>query len=305
VGRTGGVLIIILEGPDGSGKTTLARRLCEDLTLEYHHEGVPPAEVPPLVHYGRVLEGWRGRNVVLDRLALGERVYGPPIRGRDRLGDDGWRVFRRLLIATGARQVICLPPLDLCFERWRAHEKPELFRDPATFYRTYAAYGYYIASNADQLVYDHVRVSYDTLKYELVQPRPLIEAPGVIGDPHALVSLVGDIVSNTTGLDLPFFNNGGCSRYLTDALDLAGVLESDVLWLNSRRADETENRLPRLNARGQSLRIVALGERAARVCEHQRFERVQRVPHPQYWKRFHRHDLDGYAALLKEACGVS
>jgi MoxR-like ATPase len=67
-------MIVILEGPDGAGKTTLAEQLAKKYGLVYKHEGPPPPKVNVLEYYGQLLDEARGKNVVFDRLALGERV---------------------------------------------------------------------------------------------------------------------------------------------------------------------------------------------------------------------------------------
>ena len=59
---------IILEGCDGTGKTTLAKHLCETLGLVYWHESEPRAvgEYQTMLSYG---------NVLFDRFCFGQFVY--------------------------------------------------------------------------------------------------------------------------------------------------------------------------------------------------------------------------------------
>lgn len=76
----------VLEGPDGAGKTTLAKQLARDHHLGYCHFG-PPQQKPLdeylgwLVHQDRTL----GHRRVIDRFHLGESVYGPIFRGTEPL----------------------------------------------------------------------------------------------------------------------------------------------------------------------------------------------------------------------------
>jgi GTPase SAR1 family protein len=84
---------IVIEGPDCSGKTTLANQLCEMLSFEYRHEG-PPLSEP----------------TIIDRFALGERVYGPILRGKDRLGEEGLLKVQQVMLKLNVFQIICLPP---------------------------------------------------------------------------------------------------------------------------------------------------------------------------------------------------
>lgn len=293
-------MIVILEGPDGAGKTTLARQLQETFKLEYHHEGPPPPGEHPLWYYGRTLASFRGRRIVLDRFALGERVYGPSLRGVDRLGAEGWQVFSRLTAALSAIQIIVLPPPQLCEERWRNSPKAELFDDVLLLYRTYAEFAYLATTDFAFKTYDPTRTAFADLTYgwdeALVQP-PL--PPGVIGYPCATTLLVGDRVGPTYGVDLPFFDSRGSSQYLTHALHHAGFCEYELAWINAHDAEGRVNQLPRTNGQGVEFeQVLALGENAAAVCAAQALN-FRTVSHPQYWKRFHHRDIDGYAAELR------
>lgn len=135
-------MIVILEGPDGSGKTTLAKWLQHRYDLVYHHEGPPPAGVSVIDHYLELLETARDFDVVFDRMALGERVYGPILRGEDRLGLHGWLTFSEHVRAVKARQLVCLPSPAACYQNWKTR-KGELFADELKFFQSYAAFAYF------------------------------------------------------------------------------------------------------------------------------------------------------------------
>jgi hypothetical protein len=136
--------IVVLEGPDGSGKTTLARALEADLGYVVRHEGPPPADLEDVFEYyaGKLtLAAFEAMStgVVLDRFALGERVYGPLLRGRDRLGDSGWAAMHSCLDACGAFRVLCLPPYHRALETWQSRqlEGREFITSEETFFRTW------------------------------------------------------------------------------------------------------------------------------------------------------------------------
>lgn len=290
--------IIILEGPDGGGKTTLARQLCERYGAAYHHEGPPPLNVPPLLWYGRVLESVRGQNVVLDRLALGERVYGPVARNSDRLGEDGWRVFNRLIMAVGAWQVLCLPPYQAAFMAWSSG-RDEFLKTREKFDKTYDAYIQF--RGTQDVEYDYTqRGAFERLVSHIDKHSSRGElAPRMVGSPVARVMLVGDRTPKTT-LDLPFFDTRGPSRYLLRGLDAANIRENDICFVNAcAPGSMTPLELPRLPALGS--RYVALGNQALTFCRRQRIDALL-VPHPQYWQRFYNRDIEGYAYLLRDAC---
>jgi thymidylate kinase len=148
-------MIVIIEGPDGAGKTTFAK----SFSGGYHHEGPPPAGDASLLgyYYAKVAEAdVRGGTVVFDRLAAGEVVYGPILRGTARLTEADYRAFVNMTRTShGAIHVTCLPPKDVCLLNWkrRAAVGGELFEDRDLFERTYDAFAA-LAGYSD-LVYDY------------------------------------------------------------------------------------------------------------------------------------------------------
>src|SRR5688500_988429 len=94
---------VIIEGPDGAGKTTLAEHLVKHHGYRYHHEG-KPEHVDMLVRYAEVFleQTASGQPVVFDRLHLGELVYGNILRGKDRMhGSYGLELLELLFQAKG------------------------------------------------------------------------------------------------------------------------------------------------------------------------------------------------------------
>ena len=80
-------MLIILEGPDGAGKTTLANALSEKLGgVEIRHCG--PLTQPPLDEYVRDLYDYYVRgtgDIIYDRHYMGELIYGPLYRGKSQI----------------------------------------------------------------------------------------------------------------------------------------------------------------------------------------------------------------------------
>jgi guanylate kinase len=170
-------LLIVLEGPDGSGKTTLASRLVFDFDLNYHHEGPPPTNalselagshrdlwpMTVLEHYQDLLRRVQLKRTVFDRFALGERVYGPILRGRDAIGAFGWSmIMKQLEEYHNSIFIFCLPPVSVAMSNWRVNAKNELFSGDERYLETYARFAYF-ASRIQGLVFDYTEDTYASL----------------------------------------------------------------------------------------------------------------------------------------------
>ncbi|MEK6882544.1 MAG: hypothetical protein AABY22_23185, partial [Nanoarchaeota archaeon] len=267
------------------------------------HEGAPP-NVRALTHYGRLLhEARTDAGVVFDRFARGERVYGPLLRGNDNLGADGWRVFMRLVNAAGARQVLCLPPLGACLEAFAASGGARgLVRDPALMRAQYVAWREQAAAPdwTDVHVYDWTRPdAARALDAYLATSRSTLST-SIVGSPTASVLFVGDQVGPGDGPDVAFLATWGSSAYLTWTLDVAGIPESAVAFVNARGRAGAWTTIPTTNAAGIPWRVVALGRVAEAACRAQNIDH-RAAPHPQHRRRFHHSNIKEYARLLREA----
>lgn len=122
---------LIVEGPDGSGKSTLVKEIMRQLTgngrnCVFTHMG-PPAS--PEAAVAECVEGFYGQydgqsfDLVSDRWAWGELVYGPIYRpdhnvnGRGSFGEAGWRYTQMFGEARGAYVVLLCPPADILRRR--------------------------------------------------------------------------------------------------------------------------------------------------------------------------------------------
>lgn len=285
--------LIILEGADGTGKTTLARALNYDYGYDIVHCGPPKTDNPMAEYLDLALTH---QHAVFDRFHLGERVYGQIYRGNDRLGSTRMRMLERYLLSQNAVAVFCEPPKQTAYENWvkRAKKGEEMitFEQSTKWEEIYEGF---------QLVRDltalpNVRYDYtvDTPKmlwrFILDNSGPLNKGPGIGWYTPGSVLIVGEQCNDPVDAAhaLPFVSTtmSGCSWWLAQQLERAGISERKMYWINARdqhgqwtSTDFLDSFEPRLT--------IALGRVAQQWCDAAGLhESSIHIPHPQFWKRF-------------------
>ncbi|KKL13373.1 hypothetical protein LCGC14_2526420, partial [marine sediment metagenome] len=98
-------MLVLLEGADGVGKSTLAKELCGEYGYDYLHFLIPDEH--PVDYWFKELVKIK-RPTVIDRLHLSEDAYGPIFRGGSQLSDldrwlvEGWLWARRAVLVVCA-----------------------------------------------------------------------------------------------------------------------------------------------------------------------------------------------------------
>lgn len=293
---------IILEGPDGAGKTTLAEQL-KGKGYWYHHEK-QPTETNMLVKYASTfLNTTRHREmpVVFDRLHVGELVYGPIMRGNDRMfGIQGLELLELLLKAKGALTVMCLPPYEACKGNWQDRQGQEYVEKEHLFKAVYDCYKE--LAERYGLIYDYTsEASIENTWKRLQMPRAYL-GDDFIGDPYATVVMVGDQPNQE--LDLPFFAVDNSSGFLHSCLKLGGYSLKELLFMNVRNPQgQRRDVMKMLNDLPPKPHVfVTLGKHAEHALASLKSLPydflVVAVEHPQFVKRFNSSRSLDYARNL-------
>jgi hypothetical protein len=299
--------VVILEGPDGCGKTTLAAHLVEQFGFEYRHEGPPPLDCDRLHYYGNLLlEAHKGtKPVVFDRFHLGEVVYGPIKRYEDKLGYSGMWLMQRLIEATGTRLFVCLPPYEVANGSW--YDKyaagndylmsQTLFHD--SYYRFKALSGYFgfydWTKKGDERNMKRVLEAYFD---DPIETLPV----GATGYKQARVLFVGE-QANHPAMDIPFFSMTNSSGYLNSVLWEAGFSETDMVFTNVKNIKGASREIKPLVDQLAGLRkVVALGTIAGQHLKNEGIDH-ELLFHPSYFRRFNSLKRDTYVAQMRAIRG--
>lgn len=276
--------MIIIEGPDGAGKTTLAKAIFKH--YDKRHYGKDDED-----KFGQYLRDIVGSPLrsLRDRMHYSEQAYGPVMRGVDILRPFH-RMFDRVLLSRGGVLVLVLPPFEVCRENWAARLGDEYVQDEEKLAAIYSKYKYHLSSHLPTLIYDWTLQATPSNVEEMARQiaPPMNQGPGVGHFSERSILLIGERVSSERQLDCPFVLDSGCAPWLSMKLDEGRIWESNLYWANAERSNGDEED-PRYIDKLKPRTIIALGGKARAYCvkhglEHEFF------PHPQYWKRFKRND---------------
>lgn len=179
------VLIIVIEGPDGAGKTTLAASLCLEFGLKMGERGVADRsrlyEVTVPDTFRALGEAVDGREVpkVWDRLFYSEFIYAPVVGREPEFKPQQAIHIEQLIEVMGCPIVLCLPPIEVVKENiTQADQMKGVHENIDTIYQGYLQLWESLPSQA--IMYDytdpaadlwlaHIKsyiASYNTLRQE-------------------------------------------------------------------------------------------------------------------------------------------
>jgi len=126
-------MIIILEGPDGSGKTTLAKKLVAQTGYAYIHKSYPKTQEEMenmFQEYKELLD--QQDNLIIDRSWFSEMVYGPILRSRSYITMEQALILEQAVAARGGLIIYCTGNIDNLWYNCLSRGE-DLIRDYKTF----------------------------------------------------------------------------------------------------------------------------------------------------------------------------
>ena len=297
--------IIVLEGGDGTGKTTLANALVKELDAAYYHATYRFGDRMDKYHTAILHQALREaeeRPVILDRWYPSELVYARAFRGKSKW-PYAYRMFERVGLKHNITYVFCHPRDKQVY--LQAFDELKQTREEMydSVDRVYDLFGHMI----HMLRYNNGLIGFDRFKQVNATLEEQARAIGewawgraerlpkfasdpndrrFAGNPWAPVILVGD-KSNIKGRHnpWPFFEYGHSSLWITKALAEMNVPESALGWINLHDKDgKVQWTLEELQFFDAT--FVAMGA-AAQASLRSMGVHHKPMPHPQWLCRFH------------------
>jgi len=281
--------LTIFEGCDGGGKSTAAKIFAEMTDAHYVHFPAMPRVAQGLsrMYVEAMMPALMGyQDVVFDRCWLSEAPYGTVFReGGDRVGVAGNMMLERLAMRCGGVVVMCDPGWEATRASYIKRRHLEMLDSTAQLEAVYNTYVEQVRTNLPRIDFNYQLDNIQQIALGISSARfeKHFTHSHTAGNWDGRVAIVGESFGERKDHDpfyqWPFasFTNVGCSQWLTRQLDHVGISESELFWIN---ADMLKDFTTLGNEKVVALGNVASEKLTACGIVH------DRVPHPQYWKRF-------------------
>lgn len=265
--------LIIFEGPDGAGKSTLAARVAAVVDAELVHCGPYPQVTTDMdlarLYVEAMMPAVLGhRNVVMDRCWISERPYGDAFRGGAyRLRHLG-RALERLAWRCETSVILCLPPWDTVATNFMLNKSEQMLDRVEQLRSVYNSYTNYEnltslpVTTLDPFTADDPDTSMRAVQQAMHSvghnhPRTagnLLGAKVLMVVPDAPPHDIGDTLYQWPFGDLSDARGSG-GRAMAAILDNLGISERRLYWAFA--SDVTSN------VASLALKVVAVGKEPA------------------------------------------
>lgn len=316
--------LIVIDGCDGTGKTTLAEAICNRFDGIYMHNTYRWPKKMPLYHTAslhRALKLSRERLVVIDRLWMSEAIYAGVYRGGSpwpHMGRTMDRIIRRfcgLYIITQSPEGHDEKFEELKKSRNEMYDNVEQVRQK--FDQLFqGGYEGHDRDYAQQLSVHGMKYRNDVLAYRydvegrdmnlfcdmaasVIAQRQMRQLPEALSMKHenfagylaeAKIIFVGDQTnSKLRAINWPWYDFGNSSEFFASCLHEMLFDEQQAIYVNANSPSGGLYINDSLRAQ-PFLKVIALGEAASKTLTHYCLVKHQTIMHPSYAKRFNKRD---------------
>jgi len=316
--------IIVLDGPDAVGKTTIAKEFIRKFpNTKYIHNGYRWKDKIFDYHTAvmKLASKWAmTHNVIIDRWWPSEACYASVYRNTSAWPLQG-RFHERLALKYGVIYLLCLPDQntvdrhtemkkvrnemyenieDLCNLYYKLYYGDLNHKDKGNYIDKLILSGgvkdipYYIPYTIERWG-AHLDTFLDLVMHVATEMRDSQFQDALSPFEHNVLGhskfakymFVGDRV-NPKYRDIfwPFFEYGNSSLYFTEALHDLWIKERDYMWTNAYDKDGKIDLKYAELAKERGINIIALGKNALKALKQKRIEPYEIMPHPSHYKRF-------------------
>lgn len=271
-------MIVILEGPDGAGKTTLSETLREHLqkskmTHVVKHgpyNNISPEELCRIYFRSMSHALTYNDHVILDRCWLSEPIYGNVYRdGKNRIDVPRRRMLERTALARGAVVVHCQPDFEVCLKAFSARLDDEYLDTVKQLKQVYEEYDSLGQGTSLPVVHydftrDKIEDLYDQLQEKTIDNKAAGGGAFIPGNILMLCDKGPRTNVRASAAVVPFINfldNDGPSRMLAETLEKEHIPESKLYWINTQTYQGTPTDAKFIKEL-QPSKIFALGNNA-------------------------------------------
>lgn len=293
---------VVVEGPDGSGKTELIKRI-------QHGKKWPMVHVvqPSTPDVRQMLDLASCEPVLFDRYHWSPVVYGKVLRKGPELSDYDLWALEGHLINRGFVLVVCLTDGATMVENNLKEDQlwDEVRRMEVVGHLRDAYLHLMVSTDMPVKLFNYKRQADHQDTFDFIEQHTTAPGPvDTLGHVKPDIWFVGDERKDLSGkgLSIPFYDTGIADKLLSGTLLYRALRDNHYTWRNKVALSNSAERPLRCDYErlGEPRVVVALGKVAYNRLKDTGID-ARTVHHPQYWRRFQHHNPDGYIKQLKEA----